>query len=557
MNRRSVIILLVAMVCGLMAMYGANQMISANKRAPEIIKVLIAARDLKEEEIIKPDMVRVEDRPKNEVRGDIYTNPSEVEGRWLSKDVDQGEPIRPSKLGPKNSPPSLVTRIPKGMRAVAIEVNEQTGVSGFVFPGHHVDVLVQPNTGNRTNDTAETILEDVLVLAAGQATTRPEDKSIQVRSVTLAVAPEDAERLAGARIKGPVSLSLRGLDDTTKTFNKKLRPAADLVKVVVAKHSLEMGRQLAKTDLEVIDLPRNSLPEDFVSEPDGITGEKLAVPVNAREMILKSKLGEPPAPPQPAISTAAVVVATRPLRVGDRILPACVSIRQIESAQVTDQYCLKLEDVIGLWVAQPLEPNAPVLHGSVTTQPPLAERIEPWTRAVAIEVGPESTMHGQLLPGDRVDVYDVGPAQNSSTSTPGTPNPLQSMLAALPNMAQSGEQGSSAQDQAEGEHGLLLQNALVAAVHPLKDQNRFSITLMVPVNDVTRLVHTAAKSELKLSLRARQDAGLIVSNGPTHGTIYHGFRARPQRFLIGMPTRRYDPGQTRSITPAVTLLEQP
>ena len=53
----------------------------------------------------------------------------------------EGEPIIEQKLGLKGSPPGLVSNIPKGMRAYAIEVNEQSGVSGFILPGHHVDVV--------------------------------------------------------------------------------------------------------------------------------------------------------------------------------------------------------------------------------------------------------------------------------------------------------------------------------------------------------------------------------------------------------------------------------
>ena len=45
------------------------------------------------------------------------------------------------ETGPKGTPPGLVANIPKGMRAFAIDVTEQSGVSGFILPGHHVDVV--------------------------------------------------------------------------------------------------------------------------------------------------------------------------------------------------------------------------------------------------------------------------------------------------------------------------------------------------------------------------------------------------------------------------------
>ena len=94
------------------------------------------------------------------------------------------------------------------MRAFAIEVNEQSGVSGFVLPDHRVDVIQVETNGNGPA-LSETILQDVLVLASGQVFTRPEDRSIQSRTVTLAVTPGQADQLVAARAKGPLALSLR------------------------------------------------------------------------------------------------------------------------------------------------------------------------------------------------------------------------------------------------------------------------------------------------------------------------------------------------------------
>ena len=52
----------------------------------------------------------------------------------------EGDVLVEKKLGPKGTPPGLVANIPTGMRALAIDVTEQSGVSGFILPGHHVDV---------------------------------------------------------------------------------------------------------------------------------------------------------------------------------------------------------------------------------------------------------------------------------------------------------------------------------------------------------------------------------------------------------------------------------
>jgi pilus assembly protein CpaB len=114
----------------------------------------------------------------------------------------------------------VVARIPKGMRAFTIEVNEQTGVSGFVLPDHRVDV-VQIESGPNGQVDAEAVLQDVLVIASGQTFTRPDDRSIQVKTVTLAVTPGQVDILVAAKSHGALTLSLRGLNDHVQSPLKK------------------------------------------------------------------------------------------------------------------------------------------------------------------------------------------------------------------------------------------------------------------------------------------------------------------------------------------------
>lgn len=216
MNGKSGMILVMALLSGLGAMYGAQKLIAKRETPPEMREVVVAARALKDEEILKEDMLKVESLPADQVPAGAFSNPSDVLGRWVQIRMLEGEPLVEPKLGPKDVPPGLGARIPPGMRAAAIEVNEQSGVSGFILPNSRVDVIQAITDGPRSGRLgpgAHTILQNVLVLAAGQVTTRPEDKTIQVRTVTLAVTPEQAQSLVAARSRGPLSLALRGIND--------------------------------------------------------------------------------------------------------------------------------------------------------------------------------------------------------------------------------------------------------------------------------------------------------------------------------------------------------
>jgi pilus assembly protein CpaB len=205
--------LALAVAFGLGAMIVAQLVLTSDrKQVDDVQDVLVAARDLKEEESLKPDMVKVVRMAKSTVPANAFSAFKDIDDRWVNMSMLEGDVLIEKKLGPKGSPPGLVNNIPKGMRAVSIDVTEQTGVSGFILPGHRVDVF-KFESANRNEMHGETIIQDVLVLAANQLFSRTEERAVQSRTVTLAVSPDDVAVLVEARAKGPLSLALRGVND--------------------------------------------------------------------------------------------------------------------------------------------------------------------------------------------------------------------------------------------------------------------------------------------------------------------------------------------------------
>src|SRR5271165_3339790 len=199
MNGRSLLVLVLAVFLGLGAMFMTRRLMSRPATVEdETQEVLVATRDFKEEEILKPDMVQAVRKVKKDIPPGAFSSFKDVEERWVKTTMLEGDMILDKKLGPKGTPPGLVANIPKGMRAFAVEVNEQSGVSGFILPGHRVDI-VRFEGSDRGQHLGETILQDVLVLAAGQTFTRPEEKSVQSRTVTVAVTPEQVDILVAAK----------------------------------------------------------------------------------------------------------------------------------------------------------------------------------------------------------------------------------------------------------------------------------------------------------------------------------------------------------------------
>jgi len=230
MNKKSLITLAVAVVIGLGAMKLSQMMLSSGKSKTDgdTQEVLVAARDFKADEVLKPDMVKVSRMVKSAIPPNSFTSFKDVEERWVKSNMMEDDVLIEKKLGPKGTPPGLVANIPAGMRAVATDVTESSGVSGFILPGHHVDVIRFEHSDKKDELHGETILQDVLVLAAGQLFTRPEERSVQSRTVTLALAPNDVDILVAARAKGALALSLRGVNDHEHIAQLKPKPTIDL-----------------------------------------------------------------------------------------------------------------------------------------------------------------------------------------------------------------------------------------------------------------------------------------------------------------------------------------
>ena len=144
--------------------------------------------------------------------------------------------------------------IRRPMRAMSINVNAASSVSGLVNPNDHVDVIgtfsFPDADGNvRKGDlVTSTILQNVLVLATGRDTAKSRDRSLGVSAgystVTLAVTAREAEMLAFAeQMRGRLTLTLRNKNDTS--YEKEL-PKVDFDRIQAEIEELNARRQAEK-----------------------------------------------------------------------------------------------------------------------------------------------------------------------------------------------------------------------------------------------------------------------------------------------------------------------
>lgn len=206
------------------ALEAERQQLLAAYKAP--IEVVVAGKDLPENEVIQPAHLRRGVVPERFVQPYAARRPEEVVGRVTVAPIAEGEQVLLNKLRrPEEGPSgiSLSSVMPKGTRAVTIAVDILSGVGGFVRPGDVVDVLWTlqvPQPGQpQPQPLTLTLFQDVPVLAVAQESLagesgRAKSSESQPYTVTLALNPQETSFMLFARDQGRVQLSLRPRSET-------------------------------------------------------------------------------------------------------------------------------------------------------------------------------------------------------------------------------------------------------------------------------------------------------------------------------------------------------
>ena len=177
--------------------------------------VAVAARELPMGSVLDAADVKLVPWPGATMPTGYLSSADAAAGRGLIATVQENEPLLEAKLAPIGAGGGLPVLINKGMRAVAVRVDEVVGVAGFVLPGTKVDVLLTMNNANG-EPTTEIMMQKVRTLSAGTQIQRDkEGRPHPVPVITVLVTPEQAETLTMAANQGRIQFALRNEMDTT------------------------------------------------------------------------------------------------------------------------------------------------------------------------------------------------------------------------------------------------------------------------------------------------------------------------------------------------------
>jgi pilus assembly protein CpaB len=213
-NKALVFALAGAAVFGLIAAFSVSNYLSGAKSAAS--RIVIARAEIPLGEKITADHLTSVQMPQEAIPEGAFASPDMVLGRVSATRILAREPLTVSRLAPEGAMAGLSGLIPEGYRAVTVKVDDEAGIAGFLYPGTIVDVLaVIDPAGNADQPISKIVLQNIKVLASGQDLDQRENgrEAESVKTVTLLVTPDQAEKLTLSSTEGRLRLALRNTID--------------------------------------------------------------------------------------------------------------------------------------------------------------------------------------------------------------------------------------------------------------------------------------------------------------------------------------------------------
>lgn len=236
MKMKSLVLIFIALACGLVATIGISQVMQQNAgggggATMKMEQILVAKGDIDIGAILDANSVQLEEWPAAKVPEGAVRTLDEVNGQFPQARFYKGEPILAAKISDKNKTPAQ--GIEEGYRTSTIKVDEDTVMEG-IGPGDRVDVMVFLRKGEGIQQTGVyPIIKNVRVFSKGAQTERVIDsksgQETRARTISLMVKPAQAQEIALASQMGKITLALRNPKDDPANDKDQMVPLSELL----------------------------------------------------------------------------------------------------------------------------------------------------------------------------------------------------------------------------------------------------------------------------------------------------------------------------------------
>jgi pilus assembly protein CpaB len=204
-----------------------DQQTEISKKLNEKTTVVYALRDIPEGQAIPSEAIEERKIEVSKAPQDSIPSSTLVAGKTAKYGIAANQIVSQHDLAQALAEVGFNAKLKDGFRAVTFPVDNNSGVAGFVTPESRIDIISMVGSGSDTK--AAPILSDVEVIAVGQMYQKAASgAAVPTSSVTVAVTPEDGQKLIKAIAASKLYLALRSekdhspvaTTDVTSLFNK-------------------------------------------------------------------------------------------------------------------------------------------------------------------------------------------------------------------------------------------------------------------------------------------------------------------------------------------------
>ena len=188
------------------------------RNSGKLTSVYIAERSIKPgasfRDMLLKRQVSLKQIPKKYVAAGAVS-PEKIDGKVLAVPLTKGDQLTVSKFH-FSERTGLSLQIPQNMVAVSIAVDEVIGVSNLILPGDYVMIISTFDSAEDGPEVSRILLHRVRVLTTSEnkspngskSQSSPAQKGLTKKTITVAVSPAEAEKIAFAQEKGRLFLAL-------------------------------------------------------------------------------------------------------------------------------------------------------------------------------------------------------------------------------------------------------------------------------------------------------------------------------------------------------------
>tara|TARA_R110002072_G_scaffold243821_2_gene403143 strand:- start:139118 stop:141289 length:2172 start_codon:yes stop_codon:yes gene_type:complete len=278
--------------------------------------VVVATTELVEGRVVRAGDVRVvnaDEVSSNTSDVVTYGDIDTLVGRTLRADVTPGQVITADILYPEGVSPGVADRLPRGFRAVTVNMSKNALVDGFVSPGTEVDVFFRAEALEGYPETTLRVLDGLKVLAIEDRVSAGSDAdskgaSAQGVRVTLAVPLGEVGRIQALEGHGTMTLAVRAvgerpigeiareLETTREQLERTQQHIAALKQIGQLDDSIQLSKEQADrlgalmNELPLLERKMASLSDEKDAATTGVSQTTLAEVLNLPEPARPTRL---------------------------------------------------------------------------------------------------------------------------------------------------------------------------------------------------------------------------------------------------------------------------